>query len=109
MPGMFVRATLEEGVRDGAILAPQQGITHAPDGTATALVVGADGKVEKRSVELDRAIGDEWIVTKGLAVNDRLIVGGRQKVKPGMDVSARPQVTAREDAAERSKAELAAR
>jgi membrane fusion protein (multidrug efflux system) len=109
LPGMFVRATIEEGVREGAILAPQQGITHAPDGTATALVVGADGKVEKRSVELDRALGDAWVVTKGLAAGDRLIVAGLQKVKPGMDVSARPQVTAHESAAEHSKPELAAR
>ena len=109
LPGMFVRATIEEGVREGAILAPQQGITHAPDGTATALIVGADGKVEKRSVELDRAIGDEWVVTKGLVSGDRLIVAGRQKVKPGMDVAARPQVTAHEGAAEHSKPALAAR
>jgi membrane fusion protein (multidrug efflux system) len=109
LPGMFVRATIEEGVREGAILAPQQGITHAPDGTATALIVGADGKVEKRNVELDRAIGDEWLVTKGLTVSDRLIVAGRQRVKPGMDVSARPQVTAHEGAAEHSKPALAAR
>jgi membrane fusion protein (multidrug efflux system) len=109
LPGMFVRATIEEGVRESAILAPQQGITHAPDGTATALVVGADGKVEKRSVELDRAIGDEWVVTKGLAVSDRLIVAGRQRVKPGMDVSARPPVTAHDGAAEHSKPDLAAR
>jgi membrane fusion protein, multidrug efflux system len=109
LPGMFVRATIEEGVREGAILAPQQGITHAPDGTATALVVSADGKVEKRSVELDRAIGEEWVVTKGLGAGDRLIIAGRQNVKPGMDVSARPQVTAHGGAAEHSKAELAAR
>jgi membrane fusion protein (multidrug efflux system) len=109
LPGMFVRATIEEGVREGAILAPQQGITHAPDGTATALVVGADGKVEKRSVELDRAIGDEWVVTKGLAVSDLLIVAGGQRVKPGMEVSARAQVTAHEGAAQHSKPVLAAR
>jgi membrane fusion protein (multidrug efflux system) len=109
LPGMFVRATIEEGVREGAILAPQQGITHAPDGTATALVVGAGGKVEKRSVELDRAIGDDWVVTKGLAVSDRLIVAGRQRVKPGMDVSAHLQVAAHEGAGEHSKPALAAR
>jgi membrane fusion protein (multidrug efflux system) len=109
LPGMFVRATIEEGVRDGAILAPQQGITHAPDGSATALVVGADGKVEKRSVELDRALGDEWLVTKGLVAGDRLIVAGLQKVKPGMEVSARAQVTTHEGAAEHPKAALAAR
>ena len=87
LPGMFVRATIEEGIRDGAILAPQQGITHAPDGAATALVVGADGKVEKRQVELDRAIADQWVVTRGLAAGDRLIIAGMQKVKPGMAVT----------------------
>ncbi len=109
LPGMFARAVIEEGVREGAILAPQKGITHAPDGTATALIVGADGKVEKRSVEIDRALGDQWVVTKGLAAGDRLIVGGLQKAKPGMEVSARPQVTAHEGAAQHSKPELAAR
>jgi membrane fusion protein (multidrug efflux system) len=109
LPGMFVRATIEEGVREGAILAPQQGITHAPDGSATALVVSADGKVEKRSVELERALGDEWVVTKGLASGDQLIVAGLQRVKPGMDVSVRPQVSAHDGAAEHSKPELAAR
>src|SRR5579862_4787251 len=87
LPGMFVRATIEEGVREGAILAPQQGITHAPDGTATALVVGTDGKVEKRSLELDRALGDQWLVRSGLNAGDRLIVAGLQKLKPGMAVA----------------------
>jgi len=109
LPGMFVRATIEEGVREGAIVAPQQGITHAPDGTATALVVNADGKVEKRSVELDRALGDGWVVTKGLAAGDRLIVAGLQRVKPGVEVSARPQVAVHEGTAEQSKPALAAR
>lgn len=109
LPGMFVRATLEEGVREGAILAPQQGITHAPNGSATALVVGADDKVEKRSVELDRAIGDQWVVTKGLAAGDRLIVGGLQSVKPGVQVAVRQQVAAHDPAPPRSRPALAAR
>ena len=87
LPGMFVRATIEEGVRESAIRAPQQGITHAPDGTATALIVGANGHVEKRTVELDRAIGDQWIVTRGLEPGDRLIVAGLQRVRPGMEVA----------------------
>jgi len=109
LPGMFVRATLEEGVREGAILAPQQGITHAPNGSATALVVGADDKVEKRSVELERAIGDQWVVTKGLAAGDRLIVGGLQRVKPGVQVAVRQQVAAHDPAPPRSRPALAAR
>jgi membrane fusion protein, multidrug efflux system len=87
LPGMFVRATIEEGTRLGAILAPQEGITHAPDGSATALVVGADNKVQQRNLVLDRAIGNQWIVTSGLAEGDRLIVGGTQKAQPGAEVS----------------------
>src|SRR5579862_2256692 len=109
LPGMFVRATIEEGVREGAILAPQQGITHAPNGSATALVVGANDKVEKRDVELDRALGDEWVVTKGLAAGDRLIVAGMQRVKPGMQVAVHPQLAAHETATEHSRAALASR
>jgi membrane fusion protein (multidrug efflux system) len=109
LPGMFVRATIEEGVREAAILAPQQGITHAPDGTATALVVGANDTVEKRNVELDRALGDRWVVTRGLAAGERLIVAGKQKVKPGMQVTVREQVASGDGATERSKPSLAAR
>jgi membrane fusion protein, multidrug efflux system len=89
LPGMFVRATIEEGVREGAILAPQQGITHAPDGSATALVVGPDDRVVKRTVQLDRAIGNQWVVTHGLAPGDRLIVSGLQAAKPGTLVTLR--------------------
>lgn len=89
LPGMFVRATIAEGVREGAILAPQQGITHAPDGTATALIVEADGRVEKRTVELNRAIGNQWLVTSGLAAGDRLIVSGTQWIRPGIAVTVR--------------------
>jgi membrane fusion protein, multidrug efflux system len=109
LPGMFVRATIEEGVREGAVLAPQQGISHAPDGTATALVVGANDTVEKRSVELDRAIGDQWVVTKGLAAGDRLIVGGLQRIKPGIQVTVHPQLVAHDPVPSGSKPALAAR
>ena len=63
LPGMFVHATIEEAVRTGAILAPQQGISHAPDGTATAFIVGPNDRIEKRMVELERALGDQWVVT----------------------------------------------
>jgi membrane fusion protein (multidrug efflux system) len=89
LPGMFVRAEIQEGVQEGAILAPQQGITHSADGSATALVVGAGDKVEARIVELGRAVGNQWLVTRGLRPGDRLIVGGLQRVRPGMQVLVR--------------------
>src|SRR5258708_39919058 len=85
---MFVRATLEEGVRQDGILAPQQGVTHNERGEPTALIVGQDGKVEPRVLTTGRAIGDKWLVTKGLNDGDRLIVKGLQMVRPGTDVAA---------------------
>lgn len=109
LPGMFVRATIEEGVREGAVLAPQQGITHSPDGSATALVVVAGDTVEQRRVELDRAIGDQWVVTRGLAPGDRLIVTGLQRIHPGMRVAVHEQVAVHDRAPERGKSMLAAR
>ncbi len=90
LPGMFVRAVVEEGQNDAAILAPQQGITRNVRGEPTALVVNADGNVEPRLLEVDRAIGTNWLVTKGLAPGDRVIVEGVDKVRPGMPVHAVP-------------------
>ena len=88
MPGMYVRAVLNEGVRSDALLAPQRGIMRDPRGSATALVVGADGKVQSRVVKASRAIGDQWLVDEGLQAGDKLIVEGLQKVMPGMPVKA---------------------
>jgi membrane fusion protein (multidrug efflux system) len=90
LPGMFVRAVVEEGISQQAILAPQQGITRNVKGLPTALVVNQQEQVELRMLELDRAIGDKWLVTSGLAAGDRLIVEGMQKVRPGAKVRAVP-------------------
>jgi membrane fusion protein (multidrug efflux system) len=88
LPGMFVQEQLQEGVRQAGILAPQQGVTHNAKGEPTALVVGADGKVQSRTLTTNRAIGDFWLVTKGLNDGDRLIVKGVQMVRPGIEVTA---------------------
>jgi membrane fusion protein (multidrug efflux system) len=88
LPGVFVRAELEEGIRQDAILAPQQGVTHSQKGDPTALVVDASGKVQSRVLTTDRAIGNDWLVTKGLNDGDKLIVKGVQMVRPGMEVAA---------------------
>jgi membrane fusion protein (multidrug efflux system) len=92
LPGMYARAQLVEGQRAKAILAPQQGITRDPRGRATAMVVGAQNKVEVRTVETDRAIGDKWIVTSGLKPGDQLIVEGLVNLRPGTVVKpGKPQ------------------
>jgi membrane fusion protein (multidrug efflux system) len=88
LPGMFVRGQIEEGVRQNGILAPQQGVTHNQRGEPTALVVGADDKVELRVLKTDRAIGTDWLVSDGLKPGDRVIIEGVQKVRPGAQVTA---------------------
>lgn len=88
LPGMFVRAILEEGVNEQGLLVPQQGVTHDARGQATALVLGTDGKVALRVLKLGDAVGDQWVVKSGLSVGDQLIVDGLQKVKPGATAQA---------------------
>lgn len=90
MPGMYVRALLESGVAETALLVPQQGITRTPSGEASALVIGADARVEKRTVKVDRAIGNRWQVVDGLKAGDQVIVDGLQRVKVGTLVRAAP-------------------
>jgi membrane fusion protein (multidrug efflux system) len=88
LPGMFVRASIEEGVNDNALLLPQQGVTHDPSGHATALVVGPDNKVELRIIQATRTLGDQWVVQGGLNEGERVIVAGVQKAQPGILVRA---------------------
>jgi membrane fusion protein (multidrug efflux system) len=83
LPGMYVRAVLEEGVEDRAILAPQRAVTRDPKGEPVALVLAPDGTVEQRKLTVSRTVGDKWLVTSGLSEGDRIIVEGLQKVRPG--------------------------
>jgi membrane fusion protein, multidrug efflux system len=86
LPGMFVREEINEGVRQDSVLAPQQGVSHDQKGAPNALIVGADDVVELRNLQVDRAIGDQWLVTGGLKAGDRVIVEGIQSAKPGSKV-----------------------
>jgi membrane fusion protein (multidrug efflux system) len=86
LPGMFVRARIEEGVNDRALVVPQIGITHDPKGNPTALVVGPDNKVVVRPLVTAGTQGVNWIVDSGLNPGDRVIVQGVDKVRLGMTV-----------------------
>jgi membrane fusion protein (multidrug efflux system) len=90
LPGMFVRATIIEGVVPDAILAPQQAISRDEKGDPTALVVDAKGIARLRFLKTGQAIGDKWLVTDGLKTGDKLIVEGLQKVVPDTPVHAVP-------------------
>ncbi|HDS4949643.1 efflux RND transporter periplasmic adaptor subunit [Klebsiella aerogenes] len=86
LPGMFVRARIDEGVNPQAILVPQQGVTRTPRGDATVMIVNAQNQVENREVTAAQAIGDKWLITGGLQNGDKVIVSGLQKVRPGITV-----------------------
>jgi len=90
LPGMFVRAVIQEGVAEQAILAPQQGVSRNPKGEPIALIVDETGQVQLRRLTLDRAINNHWLVTSGLSGGERLIVEGMLNVRPGAAVKAVP-------------------
>lgn len=94
LPGMFVRARVEEGVTDRAILVPQRAVSRTPRGEPTAFVVNAEGVVEQRVLRASRAIGNDWLVTEGVAAGDRVVIEGLQRIRAGARVQASERVTA---------------
>lgn len=90
LPGMFVRAVVQEGVNDQAILVPQRGVTRNPAGNAMVMIVGAEDKVEPRVIKVERTVADNWLVTDGLKPGDRVILEGIQKARPGTQVKTVP-------------------
>lgn len=102
LPGMFVHARLNSAVKQQAILAPQQGVTRDLKGQATALVVGADDKVELRQLQAERTSGNRWLVSSGLQAGDRLITEGLQYVRPGDQVKVAPASNVAAEPAEQS-------
>ena len=94
MPGMYVRAVLEEAIDEAAILIPQQSVVRNGRGEAMVMVVGADNKVSQRIVGIGRAIGNRWLVESGLKAGDQVIVEGLQKVRAGDTVKPVAQAPA---------------
>src|SRR6266478_1406671 len=90
LPGMFVRARIEEGVRPNAFLVPQIAVSRDSQGGATVMLAGAGNKVEPRVIVSDGSVGDQWLVNTGIATGDRVIVKGLQWVRPGVEVKPVP-------------------
>ncbi len=87
LPGMYVRAIVEEGVAQNSFLVPQRGVTRNPKGEATAMVVNAQGKVEQRTLTVRNSVGNNWLVDSGVGDGDRVIVEGLQLVRAGGDAT----------------------
>ena len=109
LPGMFVRAIVQEGVNKNALLVPQQAVSRDPKGNAYVFIVGEGEKVVQRSLVLDRAIKDKWLVSSGIAAGDRVIVEGMQKVKPGISVKAVTMANGEQNGGENKKSALSAK
>ncbi|NMG66150.1 efflux RND transporter periplasmic adaptor subunit [Azoarcus indigens] len=95
LPGMYVRARIEQGVRGDAILVPHAAVSRDAKGGALVMVVNAENKVEARPVKAERALSEQWVISEGLKAGERVIVEGLQKVRPGapvqpQDVAAAP-------------------
>ncbi len=90
LPGMFVHAQLIAGLKQEAILVPQQGVTRNAKGEATAMLVNAEGKVELRNLKVRSTVGNRWLVEEGLQPGDRVITEGLQFIRPGVEVNAVP-------------------
>ncbi|WP_051356862.1 efflux RND transporter periplasmic adaptor subunit [Azorhizobium doebereinerae] len=87
LPGMYVRAVIEEGVAENSFLVPQRAVSHNTKGEAVAMFVTADGKVEQRVLTARSSVGNNWLVDAGVADGDRIIVEGTQLVRVGQEVS----------------------
>ncbi|MDT0140357.1 efflux RND transporter periplasmic adaptor subunit [Acidovorax sp. PRC11] len=88
LPGMYVRAALETGMNEQALLVPQQGVTRDAAGNASVLVANAQDKVERRNIEVGAAVGNRWVAMAGVTAGDRVIVDGLQRIQPGDTVKA---------------------
>ncbi|PTW60468.1 membrane fusion protein (multidrug efflux system) [Breoghania corrubedonensis] len=89
LPGMYVRGIIEEGVAEGSFLVPQSLVEHTPEGAATAKFVNKDGKVDVRTLSVQRSVGNNWLVDGGISAGDLLIVEGTSKVAAGQEVKTR--------------------
>lgn len=88
LPGVYVRATIQEGIRPNSFLVPQRAVTRNTKGEPTALFVNGEGKVELRVLTVERSIGNSWLVSQGIADAERVVVEGGQRVRPGQEVTA---------------------
>jgi len=83
MPGMYVQALLPTALAPDALLVPQQSVTRDLTGRPSVLVAKEGDVLEKRDVELDRAVGSQWLLQSGLKAGERVVVDGFQRVKAG--------------------------
>jgi len=90
LPGMYVRATIQEGIAENSFLVPQRAVTRNTKGEPIAMFVTADGQVSQRVLKVERSIGNSWLVNKGISDGDRVVVEGVQRIRDGQEVNVSP-------------------
>ena len=88
-PGQFVRVILKGASRPDAITVPQRAVMESPQGKMV-YVIGPDNKAMPKPIQVAEWVGDEWVVTSGLAAGEKIIVDGLMKVFPGAPVQVGP-------------------
>ncbi|WFU01574.1 efflux RND transporter periplasmic adaptor subunit [Rhizobium sp. CB3171] len=87
LPGMYVRASIEEAIAENSYLLPQRAVFRNTKGEPTAMFVTADNKVQQRVLKVQRSVGNSWLVNEGMQDGDRLVVEGSQRVRDGQEVN----------------------
>ncbi|TCS64687.1 efflux RND transporter periplasmic adaptor subunit [Varunaivibrio sulfuroxidans] len=93
LPGMFVRAEVSRGVVPKGALIPQKAVVRTPDGSPYVWVVGDGDTIARRDVTIERAIGENWLVTGGVTSGDRVVVDGAMNVAVGAKVTVHDLAT----------------
>ncbi|MDL2316680.1 efflux RND transporter periplasmic adaptor subunit [Desulfovibrio sp. OttesenSCG-928-A18] len=100
MPGMYVRAILEEGVNERAILIPRKAVIRNNRGEPVVQVLVKDDKnkdlpdvytLEARVISVDRTVGNDWLVNGGLKPGEKIMLEGYMRVRPGAQVKGEPE------------------
>ncbi|MEW4948205.1 efflux RND transporter periplasmic adaptor subunit [Pseudomonas asiatica] len=90
LPGMFVHAQVKEGVRENAILVPQQAVVRDSRGVATAWVITHENRVEQRDLETVRTVGNAWLINSGVQPGEKVITEGLQFIQADSLVEGQP-------------------
>lgn len=88
VPGLYVSTILGRRETTDKLVIPQAAVQEDQAGVFV-MVVGPDNQVEQRRIETGRAFAGELVVRSGLEPDERVIVEGIQKVRPGQAVEPR--------------------
>ncbi len=88
-PGQYGRVRAVTATKPDALLVPQRAVSEL-QGSYQVAIIGADNKIEMRTVKVSERSGSQWIIEDGLKAGETVVVEGTQKIKPGAVVNPKP-------------------